>query len=55
MELVARAEQNQVGQQITAIQLIGIVYQKVAAILTNPPVRAGKQIVTDEIGGGPPD
>lgn len=54
VELVARnAEQNQVGQQITAIQSDRYehVSGKFAAILTNPPVRAGKEIVTDMISG----
>lgn len=54
VELVARnAEQNHVAQQISVIQSDRYehVSGKFAAILTNPPVRAGKQIVTDMITG----
>ncbi|WP_143467895.1 class I SAM-dependent methyltransferase, partial [Lactobacillus sp. UMNPBX19] len=54
VELVARnAEQNHVAQQISVRQSDRYeqVSGKFAAILTNPPVRAGKQIVTDMIAG----
>ena len=53
-ELVQRnAQRNHVDQQIMVVQSDRYenVDGKFAAILTNPPVRAGKQIVTDMIAG----
>lgn len=54
VELVARnAQKNQVADQIQVIQSDRYtnVFDHYAAILTNPPVRAGKSIVTDMIAG----
>lgn len=54
VELVKRnAEQNHVSGQIEVVQSdrYSNVDGKFAAILTNPPVRAGKNIVTDMIVG----
>jgi 16S rRNA (guanine1207-N2)-methyltransferase len=54
VDLVRRnAQQNGVADQITVLQSdrYSGVSGKYAAILTNPPVRAGKNIVTDMISG----